>query len=107
MEEDTQMSKILRAVTLAVPFVFAAGLASADGPMQLTESQLDGVTAGADAFAFAHALALGKATAATHTYTETGAVADLSAEGGLMASQLSIAVPTAVAAVSLSEAAGL
>jgi fructose-specific phosphotransferase system IIC component len=98
------MKKMLRAVALAVPFVFAAGLASADGPMQLTDSQLDGVTAGADAFAFAHALAFGKATAATHTYTETGAVADLE---GVIASQLSIAVPTAVGAYSLSEAAGL
>jgi hypothetical protein len=65
------MKKTVRAATLAVPFVLATGLASANEPMQLSERQLDGVTAGAGAFASAEAVALGRLQAAAFTETVT------------------------------------
>jgi hypothetical protein len=96
------MQKMFRAAIFAVPFVFAAGLASADEPMQLTDNQLDGVTASGDAFANATAAAFGANTATTHTFTDTAAVADLTS---IISSQLSKLVPIGVAATAMSEAA--
>lgn len=95
------MKNMLRAVALAVPFVFAAGLASADEPMQLTENQLDGVTAGADAFADAYAAGIGPNNAYAETFTYTGAAQI----GEATTVQLSRVVPTGVVAKSLSLAA--
>lgn len=86
------MKNMLRAATFAVPFVFAAGLASAGEPMQLTDTQLDGVTAGADAFAFADAFAQGPSNAYAETLTLTAAFQN----GEGFAVQLSEIVPTGV-----------
>jgi hypothetical protein len=94
------MKKMVRAVTLAVPFVFAAGLASAQ-PMQLSDNHLDAVTAGADAFAFAEATALGKNLAIAFTFTQTEAV-----KVGSIVSQLTTITATGVQALSKSEAFG-
>jgi O-antigen ligase len=73
--EDLPMKKTLRAVAFAVPFVLAGGLASAAEPMQLSDNQMDGVTAGAIAVAEALASALGVNTAFTETITASNAAA--------------------------------
>jgi hypothetical protein len=101
LEEVTQMKKMLRAVALAVPFALAAGLASADEPMQLTDNQLDGVSAGALSAAYAHALAAGpnNALAATKTFTASAQIAPS------YVVELSRVVPTGSLALSASLAA--
>ena len=99
------MKNMLRAVAFAVPFVFAAGLASADEPMQLTDNQLDGVTAGATAIADALAQAFGpnNALAQTETATQVGVII----ENGFapIVVQLSQAIPTASVSAAVSLAA--
>ena len=95
------MKSMFRAAMFAVPFVFAAGLASAGEPMQLTDNQLDGVTAGASAFALADALALGPNNAFAETLTATSAVQI----GDPVAVQLSKIVTTGVQSLAASAAA--
>jgi O-antigen ligase len=73
--EDLPMKKTLRAVAFAVPFVLAGGLASAAEPMQLSDNEMDGVTAGAIAVAEALATAMGVNTAFTETITSSNAAA--------------------------------
>ena len=51
-----------------------AGTAYAEQPMQLSDKQMDGVTAGANATANAAALALGEVFADTVTLTSTNTV---------------------------------
>jgi len=51
-----------------------AGTAYAEQPMQLSDKQMDGVTAGANAMANAAALALGEVFADTITQTSTNTV---------------------------------
>jgi hypothetical protein len=73
--EDLPMKKTLRAVAFAVPFVLAGGLASAAEPMQLSDNQMDDVTAGASAVAIAAAAAVGVNTAFAQTATVSEAEA--------------------------------
>lgn len=93
------MKKTLRAVAFAVPFVLAGGLASAAEPMQLSDNQMDGVTAGADAIAVALAAAVGVNTAIAHTATTSEAAAL-----GSVTVQLTTITGTGVASSALSEA---
>lgn len=95
------MKKMVRAVTLAVPFVLAAGLASAQEPMSLSENQMDAVTAGAEAYAFANATALGRNIAIAFTQTQAEAV-----RIGSIVSQLTTITSTGVQSGSLSQAFG-
>jgi len=71
--------------TLAVgAFLAMAGVASANQPVTLNETQMDAVTAGGTATAIADALALGLAfaTTATTALTSTTAIAILPIQGG-------------------------
>lgn len=93
------MKKTLRAVAFAVPFVLAGGLASAAEPMLLSDNEMDGITAGADAVAEAIAAAVGKNVALAHTKTYSEAVAL-----GAVTVQLTTITGTGVRSGALSEA---
>lgn len=101
MEEIALMKKMVRAVTLAVPFVLAAGLASAQEPMSLSDNQLDAVTAGAEAYAFGDATAFGRNIAIAFTQTQARAV-----RIGSIVSELTTITSTGVESASLSQAFG-
>lgn len=64
-------AKKLATAIVAVPLLAMSGLVFAAEPMQLSDAQMESVTAGGFADALATAIAIGKSTAATQTFTET------------------------------------
>ena len=73
-------AKLLGAVSAAV-LLCSVGIANAQGPMQLTEAQLDGITAGQDFAAVAATVVGGHATGSFFVAAATDfAVANISAD---------------------------
>lgn len=68
---------------VAIPLLAMSSLVFAAEPMQLSDAQMDGVTAGGLADAMATAIAIGKSTAATQTFTLTTLTATAPVTGEL------------------------
>ncbi|WP_413437316.1 hypothetical protein ACFDAU_12970 [Sulfuriferula sp. GW1] len=77
------MNTKLVTTLVAIPLLAMSSMVFAAEPMQLSDAQMDSVTAGGLADAFATAIAIGKSTAATETYTLTTLTATAPVTGEL------------------------